>query len=93
MKTFDVTLSVAAGLLGGIVAPYLWPHSVQAQATTPAPKVLEAQAFHIVNETGRIAGSLTIDASGAGVINLFDANGKMIWTTDSKPVLKPAGGN
>ena len=90
-RSFNVTLSIAAGLLGGTVAPYIFPAtSVHAQAQVLAPKTLEAGAFRLVNEAGRLAGSLTINAAGNGVVTMFDGDGKVIFTSDSKPVIKPA---
>ena len=87
-RPFNVTVSIAAGLLGGAVAPYIFPGtSVQAQIL--APKTLEAGTFRLVTEAGHLAGSLTIDAAGNGVVTMFDADGKVIFTSDNKPVIKP----
>ena len=92
-RPFNVTLSIAAGLIGGTVAQYIHPAtSVHAQAQILAPKTLEAGAFRLVNEAGHVAGSLTINAAGSGVVTMFDADGKVIFTSDSKPVVKPALG-
>jgi hypothetical protein len=91
IKPFSVTLSIAAGLLGGTVAPYMFRTTyVHAQAQILAPKVLEAGVFRLVNETGHTAGTITINAAGSGVITMFDADGKVIFTTESKPIIKPA---
>jgi hypothetical protein len=91
MKPLNVTLSVAAGFLGGTVAPYVFPAtSVHAQALILAPKMLEAGAFRLVNEAGHLAGTLAIDSAGSGVITMFDADGKVIWTSENKPIIKPA---
>jgi len=93
MKPLNVTLSIAAGLLGGTVSPYLLPVTpVHAQAQVLAPKIVEAGAFRLVNETGHVAGTLTINAAGSGVITMFDNQGKAIFTSDSKPIVKPAVG-
>jgi hypothetical protein len=90
----NVTLSLVAGLLGGTAARYILPGtSVHAQAQILAPKALEAGAFRLVNEAGHVAGSLTINAAGSGVVTMFDADGKVIFTSDSKPVIKPALGH
>ena len=91
MKPFNVKLSIAAGLLGGTVAPYiLRVPSVHAQAQILAPKMLEASAFRLINEAGHVAGTMTINSAGSGVITMFDANGKVIFTSEDKPVIKPA---
>ena len=93
MKPLNVTLSVAAGLLGGTVAPYLLPvNPVHAQAQVLAPKIVEAGAFRLVNAAGHVAGTLAINAAGSGVITMFDNEGKAIFTSDSKPIVKPAVG-
>ena len=92
-RPFNVTLSIAAGLLGGTVAPYIFPPtSVHAQAQILAPKTLEAGTFRLVNEAGHVAGSLTINAAGSGVVTMFDADGKVIFTSENKPIVKPAVG-
>ena len=85
-------LSLAAGLLGGAVAPHIFPvASVHAQAQTPAPKVVEAATFRLVNDAGHVAGTLAINAAGSGVLTMFDADGKVIFTTSGdKPIIKPA---
>jgi hypothetical protein len=91
MKRLNLLLSVAAGLIGGLAAPYLFPTApVHAQAQVQAPKTLEAGAFRLVNEAGHLAGTLAITASGNGVITMFDGNGKVIFTSEEKPIIKPA---
>lgn len=86
-----VPVSIVAGLLGGTVAPYIFP-GTSAEAQILAPKTLEAGTFRLVTNAGHLAGSLTIDAAGNGVVTMFDADGKVIFTSDNKPVLKPAAG-
>jgi hypothetical protein len=94
MKLINMTLSAAAGLIGGIAAPYLFPLApVHAQAQIQAPKTLEAGAFRLVNEAGRLAGTLAVTPNGNGVITMFDANGKVIFTSEEKPIIKPAVGH
>jgi hypothetical protein len=91
MRSLNVILSIAAGLFGGTVVPYIFPAmSVQAQTQVLAPKVLEAGAFRLVNEAGHVAGTLAINAAGSGVITMFDADGKVIFTSENKPIIKPA---
>jgi hypothetical protein len=93
MKPLNLTLSVAAGLLGGTVGPYLLSvNPVHAQAQVLTPKIVEAGAFRLVNEAGHVAGTLAINAAGSGVITMFDNEGKAIFTSDSKPIVKPAVG-
>jgi len=93
-RPFNVTVSIAARFLGGAVVPYCLPeHLIQTQPQILAPKTLEAGTFRLVNEVGHLAGSLTINAAGSGVVTMFDADGKVIFTSDNKPVVKPAVGH
>jgi hypothetical protein len=92
MKPLHLILSIAAGLLGGTVVTYVFPATVHAQAQILAPKTLDAGAFRLVNETGHVAGTLAINAAGSGVITMFDADGKVIFTTEERPIIKPAAG-
>ena len=43
-----------------------------------------------MNDAGRVAGTLTVNANGSGVITMFDADGKVIFTSGEKPIIKPA---
>jgi hypothetical protein len=91
MKPVNLTLSIIAGLLGGLVEQYFFPStSVRAQAELSAPKTVEAGIFRLVNPAGHVAGSMTINANGDGVITMFNANGKAIFTSEEKAVVKPA---
>ena len=91
MKPFNLTLSIIAGLLGGFVGQYVFPSTpVYAQAEISAPKTVEAGTFRLVNPTGHLAGSITINANGDGVITMFDANGKAIFISEEKAIVKPA---
>ena len=91
MKPLNVMLSITAGLLGGFVEHLIFPApSVHAQAELTAPKTVEAGNFRLVNPAGRLAGSLAINANGDGVITMFDANGKAIFTSEEKAIVKPA---
>jgi hypothetical protein len=91
MKPLSLTFSIAAGFIGGTIAPYIFRTTLaHAQAQVLAPKVLEAGAFRLVNEGGHLAGTITINAAGSGVITMFDADGKVIFTSENKPIIKPA---
>ena len=92
MKPVSVILSLAAGVLGGVVAPHIFPVTpVHAQAQPSPSKIVEAGTFRLVNNAGHVAGTLAIDAAGSGVLTMFDADGKVIFTTSGdKPIIKPA---
>ncbi|HEY7680859.1 MAG TPA: hypothetical protein VIC04_10110 [Terriglobia bacterium] len=71
MKKPNLTLSLAAGLLGGLLSHYaLVAPSVHAQAQTP-PEVVRAQSFVLMNERGEIGGVFRFDDQGRPVIQLF----------------------
>ena len=91
MKTLNLTLSIMAGLLGGFAGQYMFPSaSVYAQAPPSAPKTVEAGNFRLVDPSGHLAGTMTINANGDGVITMFDANGRAIFTSAEKAIVKPA---
>lgn len=55
-----MTLSLAAGLAGGILSQYIAPALVHAQARTPMPTEIRAQSFTLVDASGNRVGALTI---------------------------------
>src|SRR5258706_16316019 len=80
MRPVGVILSLAAGLLGGVVAPHILPVTpVHAQAQAPPPKIVEAGTFKLVNSAGHVAGALAIYAARWGVLTVFCAEGKGIF--------------
>jgi hypothetical protein len=91
MKPVTLTLSFVLGLMGGLVEQYVFPStSAHAQADRSAPKTVEAGSFRLVNQAGHLAGSITTNANGDGVITMFDTNGKAIFTSEEKAIVKPA---
>jgi hypothetical protein len=86
-------LSLAAGLLGGVLSHYVAPEMVHAAqvAPVPPPKEMRAQSFVLVNSDGSPAGLFGFDRAGRPNIELFDRTGKVVWSTDiraanSKPL-------
>jgi hypothetical protein len=63
-------LSLAAGLMGGIVSRYIAPEPVHAQARTPAPREIIAQSFALVDASGNRVGALTVSPIGRPAIAL-----------------------
>jgi hypothetical protein len=55
-----MTLSLAAGLAGGVLSQYIASALVHAQAQTPMPKEIRAQSFTLVDASGNRMGALTI---------------------------------
>jgi hypothetical protein len=86
-------LSLAAGLLGGLVSHYIAPEMVHAAQVAPAPKEIRAQTFVLVHEDGSPAGLFGVDLNGRANIELFDRAGKVIWSTDARANSKPLAVN
>jgi hypothetical protein len=85
-------LSLAAGLLGGVLSHYVAPEPVHAaQAAPAAPKEVRAQNFVLVNGDGSPAGLFGFDLAGKATITLYDRAGKVVWSTDGKANSKPLG--
>ena len=63
MKKLNLALSIAAGLLGGVLSHYVWTQPVQAQARKPAPKEIRAQSFVLVNDKDQVEGVFSVDLS------------------------------
>jgi len=85
---FTITLSLAAGLLGGIFSHYLSPQVTHAQSQAPVPKMVQAQSFVLMNEAGKPAGILAIDKDGKPNLKLFDGD-QLIWSARGA-VIHPA---
>jgi hypothetical protein len=95
-RSLNLALSLAAGLLGGMVSRWVIPTPVLAQAPMPAPKDVRAQRFTLVTEDGRVLGVFGSDqpldagnnparrpsasANALPTIKLFDPSGKEIWS-------------
>jgi hypothetical protein len=89
-RILTLTLSLAAGLLGGTLSRWVTPTTVFAQAQLAAPREIRAQRFTLVDENGRIRGVFAIESpapingveiKGAGnaIIKLFDNSGHEIF--------------
>lgn len=81
MKKMNFLLSIAAGLLGGVISHYMWTQPVHAQSIAPAPKEVRAQSFVLVDDKGNVQGVFSVGPSQGGlpVITLFDGKGHEIW--------------
>ena len=79
MKTKQtLVLSLAAGLMGGIVSRYIAPELVHAQAQTPAPREIIAQSFALVDASGNRVGALALSKNGRPAI-LLTYQGKTVF--------------
>lgn len=83
-RKLNFGLSLAAGLLGGILSRYIAPPSAQAQSQAGPTKGVTAQKFVLVNAKGTPLGVFGVDISGNASISLFDESGKVIWSENGK---------
>jgi hypothetical protein len=86
MKTFF--LSLAAGILGGILSHYVWTQPVLAQSQAAPPKEVRAQNLVIVNEKNEVQGVFSFEQPQVGPsrILLFDSRNHEIWSAGGPPV-------
>ena len=80
-------LSLAAGLLGGLLSRYVSPTTALAQTT--APQEIRAQKFTLVDQNGTERGVFAVvdnpsRKGGYPVIQLFDIGGRELWSTSSR---------
>ena len=89
-RTMNVTLALAAGLLGGLFSRYLAPTPALAQSQTPAPapREVRAQSFILVNKQGTPFGRIGFDSDGLPLITLVDQDGRPIWSTKAALLLQ-----
>jgi hypothetical protein len=87
-RTMNVTLALAAGLLGGLISRYLAPAPVFAQAPAPASREVRAQSFILVNKQGKPLGRIGFDSDGLPVITLVDEEGRTLWSTKASLLLQ-----
>lgn len=86
-RLLNVTLAVAAGLVGGLVPHSFAPAMVHAQTGPPAK--IQSQSFVIVDPNGVPIGTFTSSPSPNGpAIVLLDRNGREVWRGGSA-VIRP----
>ena len=81
-RKLNLSLALAAGLLGGMLSRYVTPLPVQAQAAPS--KELRAQSFVLVDDKNDIVGTFTASTTGPKpgqnqTVVLLDRNDKEIW--------------
>jgi hypothetical protein len=97
-----IALSLAAGLLGGMLSHYLTPTLVHAQAPAPAAAAVQTLKLPIVfvDEAGNPVGAVAMDSDGQPNIKLY-GNGwtakqggpqQIIWTARQVLRTQPATG-
>ncbi len=93
MKPLYLTLSLAAGLAGGMLSHYVWPQPAQAQAQQ-TPQEIRAQRFVLEDANGRTLGTFAPETQRNGIalrgasggIRLFDERGREIWRSPTRGI-------
>jgi len=80
MSKRSLALSLAAGLLGGLVSHFISPQLAHAQSQAPAE--IKAQSFSLVNQDGVTLGTFSFDGLGRPRIVLRDQAGHQVWSVD-----------
>jgi hypothetical protein len=88
-RKLHLGLSLAAGLLGGLLSHYVSPELVHAAQAAPQTKEIRARSFVLVNGDGSPAGLFGFDRDGHPNVMLFDSQGKVVWSTDGKANSRP----
>ncbi len=81
-RKLNLSLALAAGLLGGMLSRYIAPLPVLAQAGPP--KELRAQSFVLVDDKNNVVGTFTASTippkpGQNQTVVLLDRNDKEIW--------------
>jgi len=94
MQKLNLTLALAAGLLGGIVSRVALP---VVNAQNPAPREVRATRFVVVDGTDNAIGTFTIGLSrrtGEGpLVVLPDSFGQEVWRGDEGVTIRPLSEN
>jgi hypothetical protein len=91
-RTLTLILTLAAGLVGGLLSRNLTLPSVHAQTQTPTPKEIRAQSFVLVNAQGVALGLIGIDPKGKPMIKLVDETGRTVWSAGQTLLLPQSPG-
>ena len=83
-QKLNISLSLVAGLLGGVLSHGLSPRVLRAQEQTPPSKTISAERFVLTDEHGTAAGVFGFK-DGKPVITLFDSAGRVTWSTEIRP--------
>jgi hypothetical protein len=102
-QKLNLTLALAAGIIGSAIMHYIVPPVAFAQDQTPNAKEIRAQSFALVDQANNVIGVFTSEplpgaqirippGSSAKVpshIVLKDQSGRVVWTPDSNTKLLP----
>ncbi len=92
MQKLNLTLSLAAGLLGGFISRNVALPSAYAQNPPPVTKEVRAQSFTLVDAMDRTVGTFMVEP-GFERINRVGAQGKIVLRDPSGRELWSAGGS
>ena len=73
----NLTLSLAAGLLGGLLSRYLTPIPAYAQSQLSPPREIRAQNFVLVNDNDVASGVFGFAKDGKPTIWIIDQRGRV----------------
>jgi hypothetical protein len=85
-NTFNITISLVAGLLGGLLTRYITPSAAFAQDQKSAVKEIRAQSFVFVGPADQTLATLGVEMPNKLAPNfvprivLRDANGHEMWS-------------
>ena len=87
-RLLNALFAATAGLVGGLIPHFLLSEPSWSQAAVaPEPeREIRAEHFSVVNDQGKLVGAFGIDSSGGAVINIYDVQGRRIWSTQAGPV-------
>ena len=92
----SLVLSIAAGLLGGLISHFAWMQPVRAQSQMMlAPAEIRAQNFVLVDSKGVIQGIFSVDEpkNGPAGIKLLNGQGHEIWRAPGRLGVLTTAGN
>jgi hypothetical protein len=76
-RTFVLSVTLAAGLLGGMLSRYITPVPAFARALTQ--KEIKAQSFVLVDDKDNIVGTFKPSADKMPTVVLMNRDGREIW--------------
>jgi len=104
-QKLNLTVALAAGLVGSAIMHYVAPPLAFAQDQAPVAKEIRAQSFTLVDQSNnvigiftsepllgaqaRIAPGLPVPVKAPSHVVLRDQSGRVIWTPDSNTKLLP----
>jgi len=79
MRILTFVFAMVLGLIGG------------SYAQRPGQEIIRSKQFVLLDAQGHKRGEWTVDASGQGVLRMFDNAGSVIWSSAGGPRLLKEG--